>query len=968
MKKLLLCLMATSSLYAAQVEVHNICGIAQSNTIKITNPLDQDVFIRLALMLPSDTTTSGISRDVLLENNKKFLALNEPGAIIPPMHGSMTLCEHTNGDASMSEPTHLLMMSSSYTCPAGGSRLEYLLPSKYAFGYILGFAYIKQKNADESIRERAFGWTSLIDDGGMVHVTLTYNRAQTEPITQIPYVIQRNIAEAYKSYKDCFMRDKETVSWLEFITDFTSQQAGVTSDKRAEKVILNITTDAFNIDSLWLQIERLMRQSEKPDQIILNLLEDEFPSKVLPCSIREQMKRGLTINWHQRSADESVGTLLRRVSQHIQSKRLVPSAWNSIESQIMKSSDFGEDTEKWRDNFCLIENRPGSSGRYEWIGSAYLKSKGVHHAGANIHHKRLNQMLSYLNKHHYRHMSVSFGLLLGEASYRLVGDSPYADHLNKYLPGLLSQYCVLTPCMHNHFPWTKDLLMIPDYFVIGDQRGKVDELLDWPDQPFLPFSGRKNKVFFSGSISGNPKQYTLENKHKVSRIALLSMADAYPEIINYNVRDTYHITRDPLTTTEEVADWYRKHHANKEKAPSNYYDHAEYKYVLSLDGFGAAWGRVPALLATGSVLLMQSDCKQWFYSGLIPDEHYVLIKSDLSNLIEVFRDLESNPEKAERIALNGKEFARRYLTNQKVDQYFSGVIDEILVKSKIPLKYEFNSRYLVYTYALNYFNVDRNMISEFLKRVNREFIISSAKIQEASVDPMDMHRLWITENTEIPEEFLTYFESSLQFYQRDHVHFWCLDPDNIPQSIARLNGLGIQIHSLQEHLPTFKTKSLINKLLKDKLFGFASNLIRLEVLNKFGGVYSDTGLLQKKDIKHVASHFDTVFYVKETGELDVRAFYSKNGSKFMDGFLNFIVTLPQILPEKRVLSGALPVQGITTSYGIMAYLPQFNIDNPYERIGFVSEGEEFEYHGQMLWIKSSIQKVVRKDPAYFYNW
>lgn len=51
------------------------------------------------------------------------------------------------------------------------------------------------------------------------------------------------------------------------------------------------------MQTTWLAIESLLRQNEKPDRIILNLFEGEFPGRVLPFTIRHQMKRGLEINW-----------------------------------------------------------------------------------------------------------------------------------------------------------------------------------------------------------------------------------------------------------------------------------------------------------------------------------------------------------------------------------------------------------------------------------------------------------------------------------------------------------------------------------------------------------------------------------------------------------------------------------------------------------------------------------------------
>lgn len=56
-----------------------------------------------------------------------------------------------------------------------------------------------------------------------------------------------------------------------------------------------MTTISDRIDKVWITIESLLRQTYKPDQIILWLAEDEFADMELPEKIWQQMKRGLTV-------------------------------------------------------------------------------------------------------------------------------------------------------------------------------------------------------------------------------------------------------------------------------------------------------------------------------------------------------------------------------------------------------------------------------------------------------------------------------------------------------------------------------------------------------------------------------------------------------------------------------------------------------------------------------------------------
>src|SRR5206468_5840334 len=89
-----------------------------------------------------------------------------------------------------------------------------------------------------------------------------------------------------------------------------------------------------------------------------------------------------------------------------------------------------------------------------------------------------------------------------------------------------------------------------------------------------------------------------------------------------------------------------------------------YKYLASMDGAVAAWKRVPTILASGSVLLLQHRWEQFFYPGLQPWEHYVPLEHDLSDLLERHVWLRANPERARAIGESGQRFAAEVLRPQ----------------------------------------------------------------------------------------------------------------------------------------------------------------------------------------------------------------------------------------------------------------------------------------------------------------
>lgn len=61
----------------------------------------------------------------------------------------------------------------------------------------------------------------------------------------------------------------------------------------------------------------------------------------------------------------------------------------------------------------------------------------------------------------------------------------------------------------------------------------------------------------------------------------------------------------------------------------------KYKYLLSLDGWTAAWGRLQWIMFSGSVLLKPESSKvEWFYHEMEKNVHYISINHNLSDLAE----------------------------------------------------------------------------------------------------------------------------------------------------------------------------------------------------------------------------------------------------------------------------------------------------------------------------------------------
>ena len=74
-------------------------------------------------------------------------------------------------------------------------------------------------------------------------------------------------------------------------------QNPLNKEKRAERVVVSLTSYPARIAYVHLAIKSLMLQSYKPDRIILWLAEEQFPTKELPKELTDLCQYGLEIIW-----------------------------------------------------------------------------------------------------------------------------------------------------------------------------------------------------------------------------------------------------------------------------------------------------------------------------------------------------------------------------------------------------------------------------------------------------------------------------------------------------------------------------------------------------------------------------------------------------------------------------------------------------------------------------------------------
>jgi hypothetical protein len=84
---------------------------------------------------------------------------------------------------------------------------------------------------------------------------------------------------------------------------------------------------------------------------------------------------------------------------------------------------------------------------------------------------------------------------------------------------------------------------------------------------------------------------------------------------------------------------------------------AQNRYLMDIDGVANAWGFFEKLLLGCCILKVQSDYEQWFYESISAWEHFVPVRSNLSDLVEQINWCRDHSEKAAQIGARGQAFA-----------------------------------------------------------------------------------------------------------------------------------------------------------------------------------------------------------------------------------------------------------------------------------------------------------------------
>lgn len=112
-------------------------------------------------------------------------------------------------------------------------------------------------------------------------------------------------------------------------------------------------------------------------------------------------------------------------------------------------------------------------------------------------------------------------------------------------------------------------------------------------------------------------------------------------------------------------------------------EQSKYKYIIHVDGNVNAYRLLTTMLTGSLILRVDSQYTSWVDHLIKPNKHYIMIRPDLSDLVEKIQWCIRHDNKSSEIARNGYEFAKNALQQD----YIKSSIENILWKvSPLPTK------------------------------------------------------------------------------------------------------------------------------------------------------------------------------------------------------------------------------------------------------------------------------------------
>lgn len=193
-------------------------------------------------------------------------------------------------------------------------------------------------------------------------------------------------------------------------------------------------------------------------------------------------------------------------------------------------------------------------------------------------------------------------------------------------------------------------ILIPDYDFLNS-RG-FEKLREWTQTGMVPWETRNDVVLWRGVTTGSWADAE-NNIQRLPRVQLCLLAKAIPQadvkIINLVQSQTPEPDQNILDEAGIMAE---------KRLPVQAW--AGHKFAIDIDGNTNSFNTMLHRQTLGCCVLKVAspgNWRQWFYDDIKPWEHFVPVKSDLSDLAEIIAWCRDHDDECRNIAERGRAFA-----------------------------------------------------------------------------------------------------------------------------------------------------------------------------------------------------------------------------------------------------------------------------------------------------------------------
>ncbi len=220
------------------------------------------------------------------------------------------------------------------------------------------------------------------------------------------------------------------------------------------------------------------------------------------------------------------------------------------------------------------------------------------------------------------------------------------------------------PCLRFDAPINDHLgpPLIPDPYCLATQ-GYSELIKEFEiNNPLPNWQEKLNKAFWRGSTTGL-SDLNESNLETLPRYILCRLSNQRKTLLDAK-----------FTALVQTRSANQKQKINKHLIKNNLFSPrtspwhgALHRWLIDIDGNVNSWGLLWKLLSGSCVIRVASKRVQWYHHLLIPMEHFIPIKNDLSNLEEQLIWCRENNQYCEQIANNGKILAKQIINNLETD-------------------------------------------------------------------------------------------------------------------------------------------------------------------------------------------------------------------------------------------------------------------------------------------------------------